>query len=420
MSRIRNITRKLKNNGRFIPKAAKKNIFLSKEDREFIKALKEDSPDEYYGHFPITKLAKLTKLTNFNKDFIEMNNWNLSPETEPHFATGSFVEVLKTRRCVKFVTEGINQVSKEIDYICHIDFDLANWISANFISFEMYTSNRAICIWAPNVEYSEFETVMVNLNKSMVDLNFEVHGPIEAVKLFEDWTTTQGFKKKDIMVEWVFGPNYREMEGYSLPLQIYPEIPGAYPWMTGTIPEYTKQFIESKESVLVLKGQPGTSKTSFIKRLIEASRTSAMVTYDTNLLFSDGFFASFMTRDNCNLLIIEDADSMLTSRTEGNPLMDKLLNASDGLISLRSKKIVFSTNLSNVNTIDPALLRKGRCYDILDFRRLTLEEATVVAKNYYGKEVDLVGKDFSLAEITNIDLEKVKLSKPIPKLGFVG
>jgi SpoVK/Ycf46/Vps4 family AAA+-type ATPase len=144
-----------------------------------------------------------------------------------------------------------------------------------------------------------------------------------------------------------------------------------------------------------------------------------VVTYDSHLLDSDGFFASFLTREDANLLIIEDADDLLQARSEGNKLVEKLLNASDGMVSFSHKKLIFSTNLPNINMIDPALIRPGRCFDILEFRRLNQEEANVVAQNYYGDAAPkLEGKDFSLAEITNLRSSDDPTTE-IPKIGFV-
>lgn len=351
---------------------------------------------------------------------LKMNSWNVDPNAEVYLNTTRLEEVMRSRRALKFLEKDINQVVVEVDLICSSDFDLANWIANTLSSFQMFSNTSVIGIWKKSPDAGEFSTVLVNINRSSLNITMTLTGPIKDVADCNDWVKTQGFKPKEVMIDWVFGPNYKEMEGYSLPLKVYPEIQGSYPWMKDSIESYTKKFLDAKECVLVLKGSPGTGKTSFIKRMIESSKTSAMVTYDSSLLFSDGFFASFMTRDDCNILVIEDADNMLGSRTEGNPLMDRLLNASDGLISLSSKKIIFSTNLGNVSSIDQALLRKGRCFDIIDFRRLTRDEAKVVTKNYYGKDVELVGSNFSLAEITNIDFEATKMAAAILKAGFIG
>jgi len=79
-------------------------------------------------------------------------------------------------------------------------------------------------------------------------------------------------------------------------------------------------------------------------------------------------------------MVLEDADSFLSSRSKsGNTVMHKFLNVGDGLLSTRGKKIVFSTNLPSTRDIDDALLRVGRCFDVLKFRGLTEQEVKRIA-----------------------------------------
>lgn len=376
-----------------------------------IKDWMEAVPEDFFN-----KKLFLSRISNMNNN-VSSSDWKITPSGINH-NIARVEDLILHSRSIQFLTAGVSSVSESLSFICPTSFDLAEWVSASFKAVHMVRPGSAIGVFYPEGATDYFESILVCVTHRLLNVSIDVSGTLGAIKEFKKWVSNQGFKAEEVMIEWVFGPNYKDMEGFSLPLQMYPPIPGAYPWMKESVEEYSQRFFDSKESVLVLKGQPGTGKTSFIKQIIQSSKTSALVTYDTALLFSDGFFASFMTREDCNLLIIEDADNMLQSREEGNPLMDRLLNASDGLISLRNKKIIFSTNLGNVSAIDAALLRKGRCFDILDFRKLTREEALLVAAGYYGKDVQLEGSSFSLAEITNIDMEQMKLSKPITKLGF--
>lgn len=337
---------------------------------------------------------------------------------QPFVNLGSVSQLIEQKRQVVFASAGVNQLTMAVDLVYQPGFDMLKWIHESFIAYSFISKAYGMAVWSFGP--SEFDTVLAEIRFANQSITFSFSGTYDGIQKFKEWLGTQPFSKKEIMVEWVFGPNYRDMEQFSLPLKIHPDIGGAYPWMKMSIKDYTDAFMGSKECVLVLKGAPGTGKTSFIKKMIEAAGTSAMVTYDAALLHSDGFFASFMTRDETNILVIEDADTMLTARTEGNPLMDKLLNASEGLISLQHKKIIFSTNLGNVSSIDPALLRKGRCFDILDFRRMTKDEAQLVANNYYGKEVEIPKQEnYSLAEVTNLDLNGVRQGVTIKKAGFV-
>jgi hypothetical protein len=394
----------------------KKFYTLETNDIGYIESLKailefpEYDPALNYDQKPIE-----TELENMNLN--DQNPWGIQPNLPAHYNINRISEIIEFNRTKAFMLAGLNQFSKRISLICKSEFNFENWIQTNFYAFNIVSGVRGLAFWKVGDKLQE--SLLADINKSGINLHIELSGTIETLAVFEQWVSKEDFKPKEVMVEWVFGPNYREMESYTLPVVLKAEIPGAYPWMKSSIVHYTKQFLDSNECVLVLKGAPGTGKTTFLKQMIKASETCAVVTYDSHLLDSDGFFASFLTREDANLLIIEDADDLLQARSEGNKLVEKLLNASDGMVSFSHKKLIFSTNLPNINMIDPALIRPGRCFDILEFRRLNQEEANVVAQNYYGDAAPkLEGKDFSLAEITNLRSSDDPTTE-IPKIGFV-
>ena len=203
------------------------------------------------------------------------------------------------------------------------------------------------------------------------------------------------FKRAENLIEWVY--NSRG-DTISVPLNFRPAIQAAYPWINQPINDYIDEYLDSDANVLILIGPPGTGKTTFIKNLIHRAKANAKVAYDEKVLQGDDFFAGFI-EDECRFLIMEDADAFLESRQDGNTMMHKFLNVSDGLISAADKKLVFSTNLPNVRDIDSALLREGRCYDVLEFRPLERSEAKAVLQEV-GSDRELPdGKEFTLAEI---------------------
>jgi len=100
-------------------------------------------------------------------------------------------------------------------------------------------------------------------------------------------------------------------------------------------------------------------------------------------------------------MIIEDADTILSSREDdGNKLMSRFLNVSDGLIKLPNKKLVFTTNISDFTKVDPALLRPGRCFGVLHTRLLNLNEAQAAAR-VANLPIPTEKKEYSLAELFN-------------------
>lgn len=284
---------------------------------------------------------------------------------------------------------GKKTVQLDGTWLTNADFDLATWVEANFTKYAFFGSNSANCFTADG------GIVKVKYGRSKIEV--EVYGdPAEAngwIKYFETH-----FRKAENMIEWVYNSRGDDI---SVPLNYRPAIRAAYPWIDESytnLTDYIDEYIDDEASVLILIGPPGTGKTTFIKNLIHRSKANAKVAYDPNVMMQDGFFAGFIG-DETRFLIMEDADEFLKTRTEGNTMMHKFLNVSDGLISAADKKLVFSTNLPNVGDIDEALMRPGRCFDVLQFRELTRTEAKAVLAEV-GIERELPDGDrISLAEV---------------------
>lgn len=214
----------------------------------------------------------------------------------------------------------------------------------------------------------------------------------------------------------------------------------AYPYIDD-IDKYIDDYLDSNETILLLKGNAGTGKTRFIRHLvykmlqrnkvdvvgtetidylgmdisnfISNSRTKVMYTSDPEIFKTDEVFISYIEGRN-QVLILEDMDTLLQSRTQGNTFVNRLLGASDGFITSIRNKIVVSTNLSSVERdIDSALLRPGRCFDVLEFRALEYDEVLKLVSEL-GLSVDefekLVGSDkkerYTLAEVYRIVNQK--------------
>lgn len=213
------------------------------------------------------------------------------------------------------------------------------------------------------------------------------------------------------MIKWMV----TERDTVEVPLVAKPAIKNAYPFIQGTVEDYIQDYLTSEASVLVLIGPPGTGKTSLIRQILVAGGSGAHLTYDKKILERDSFFGNWLTSDS-RFLVLEDADNFLVERKEGNDLMFRFLNLGDGLVSSSDKKIIFSTNLPSISCIDEALVRPGRCFDVLEHREMTREEAKKVVDEL-GLDVNLQEKEsWTLADLTG----KIVSKRPRKRqIGFV-
>ena len=219
---------------------------------------------------------------------------------------------------------------------------------------------------------------------------------------------TQFKKEKQAQVKWWYRGDHGQAtyKNIYLPALTTSLLPEFYPDLNldgqPTEPsEFLGRYIKADASVLLLAGPPGTGKTTLLRHLIVDFGLSAHIVYDETLMKNDSVFQSFLFEQDSDLLIIEDADTILGAReSEDNTLMARFLSVSDGLIKLPDKKLIFTTNITDFGRVDSALRRPGRCFATAQTRMLNLVEAKAVAQ-VAGLKLPTERHEYSLAEIFN-------------------
>jgi len=128
----------------------------------------------------------------------------------------------------------------------------------------------------------------------------------------------------------------------------------------------------------MLYGDPGTGKTTLIKKIIYGyANNEVAYLKDQNLVSKSELWSMLGAY---KLIILDDLDCKLTeNRQTADPLassfMSNILSFSDGVTNpFERPKIVISTN-QNITEIDSALIRPGRCFDFIHLTQLTAEKA---------------------------------------------
>jgi hypothetical protein len=178
---------------------------------------------------------------------------------------------------------------------------------------------------------------------------------------------------------------------------------------------------EGGTSLCLFHGDPGCGKTHYIRYLIaELCKEKKKVIYFPNEhihFLSDPSFLHFFKDHKKSIIVIEDAEEILTSRelTLSNRGISNLLNLTDGLMGdFLELKFVCTFNTA-IDKIDKALLRKGRITTNYKFEKLNVNKS--------NKLLEKLGKDYTtdvamtLAEIYNLE-QKDNSEKKERKIGF--
>jgi hypothetical protein len=172
---------------------------------------------------------------------------------------------------------------------------------------------------------------------------------------------------------------------------------------------------EDGKGLVMLYGEPGTGKTSYIRRII--NHVNKRVLYlppDMATELSNPGLVPFLIDIPNSILIVEDAENVLIKRQgQHNQAISNILNLSDGLFGDCLNIQILATFNTSLSNIDEALLRKGRLIAKYEFKKLSGDRVKRLSKKLGIKYDKSSG---TLAEIYNC--EDTDFSSGRAKIGF--
>lgn len=150
---------------------------------------------------------------------------------------------------------------------------------------------------------------------------------------------------------------------------------------------FSKRMVErlqkpKSHGLVLLHGKPGTGKTTYI-RYLAGQLTKRMIYFPPYMAshISSPEFINFLMDQEESILVLEDADNVISKRTgSDSSAISNLLNLSDGLLG-QCLHIPVICTFNMVHTeLDTALLRKGRLLGMYEFHPLQPQVANRLAQ----------------------------------------
>jgi hypothetical protein len=166
----------------------------------------------------------------------------------------------------------------------------------------------------------------------------------------------------------------------------------------------SQSMTRNEAGIILLHGDPGTGKTSYIKHLISKFQEKDFIFIQNDFvkdLLKPAFIAFLLHNKNA-VLIIEDAEKVVITRENASDdsVVSTILQLTDGLFSdFLNIKIICTFN-TTIDRLDKALLRKGRMIAKYKFSALAPEKTAALARKLGHEEVT---GSLTLADIFGLD-----------------
>lgn len=180
-------------------------------------------------------------------------------------------------------------------------------------------------------------------------------------------------------------------------------------------------FLNQRESgLMLLYGSAGSGKSFYIRHLCSTiAKDYVIVPNSVASRLGDPDFISYITSCKDYVFILEDCEQLLVDRVDNpwNNAITTILNMADGLLSdIVNIKFICTFNAA-VDKIDPALLRKGRCFAKYEFKELCEEKVAKLNEKYNLGLQEI--KPMTLAEVYNAEKTDYSEEENKPrKIGF--